>query len=104
MSEKSASEQYTALHLPNITDDEKKQDLIVDSEKEGADARGRTQLVDDDEILARDSGVKPAFIAKVRSNFIAFLVLKYITHLFLQVAVLNRAIAECGMGRYQVCF
>lgn len=75
MSEKSASETNTAPHLPNTTDDEKKQGIIVDSEK-GTDARGKTQLVDDDEILARDSGVKPAFIAKVHSHFIASLAYK----------------------------
>ncbi|KAF8311953.1 MFS general substrate transporter [Clavulina sp. PMI_390] len=62
---------------PAVVDDEKRMD--VDPEKHGAGAKA--EIVDDDEQMARDQGVKPAFIAKV--------------------AVLNNAIKECGMGRYQ---
>lgn len=49
----------------NIANDAKTQPMDV--EKRGTSAEVRTQLVNDDENLARDSGVKPAFIAKVRS-------------------------------------
>jgi hypothetical protein len=77
----------------------------VDTEKETVPTtRGVDQVVRD-ETIAREQGVKPAFIAKVGFYPVSrdCAVETEFNASFLQVAVLNRAITQCGMGRYQVC-
>ena len=78
----------------------------VDTEKETAPtARGVDQVqVVQDETTSHEQGIKPAFIAKAGSYPVsqACAVETEFNASFLQVTVLNRAIAQCGMGRYQV--
>jgi len=77
----------------------------VDTEKETAPTVRAVDQVVQDEMTAHEQGVKPAFIAKASSYPVsrACAVETEFNASFLQVAVLNRAIAQCGMGRYQVC-
>lgn len=96
MSDESSSD--NKVTLPDISGNDKQ--FGTDAEKRGA----KVQLVDDDdESVAYQQGVKPAFIAKVHHQPSPLFVLCRLIYYPIQVNVLNRAISECGMGRYQVC-